>query len=97
MIKENEILQTEFKNRGFQFRQLKRDGNIALYEKRDGASRSYEIIKIRSKEENKTIIEGRKITFKGGEYYPSDSEWGDFGWSFMELRNALSEYQAYVG
>jgi len=90
-------LQKEFTTGGFDFRQMKRTDKWALYEKRRGGSVSYEIIKIRSKKENKAKIAGKEITFKGGEYYPSTLEFGDFGWAFIELRNALHEYGVLAG
>ena len=92
----NEKLKKVFTASGFDFRQMKRKGNWALYEKRRGGSVSYEVIKIRSKEETKAKIQGKVVTFKGGEYYPSTTEFGDFGWAFMELRNALQEYGVLV-
>ena len=85
-------LKKEFTTGGYDFRQMKRKGNWALYEKRRGASASYEIIKIRTRKEAKAKIQGKDVTFKAGEYYPPTSDWGDFGWSFMEMRNALQEY-----
>ena len=92
-----EKLKKEFTVSGFDFRQMKRKGDWALYEKRRGGSVSYEIIKIRSKEETKTKIQGKEITFKGGEYYPGTTEFGDFGWAFIELRTALHEYGVLTG
>ncbi len=89
-------LEKKFTTSGFDFRQMKRKDNWALYEKRRGGSVSYEIIKIRSKEETKAKIQGKEIIFKAGEYYPSTTEFGDFGWAFMELRNALQEYTVLV-
>ena len=92
-----EKLKKEFTTSGFDFRQMKRKGDWALYEKRRGGSVSYEVIKIRSKEETKAKIQGKEIIFKGGEYYPSTTEFGDFGWAFIELRNALHEYGVLTG
>jgi len=88
-----EKLAKEFKSGGYDFRQLKRRGNWALYERRRGAACNYEVIKIRKKKARNTKIAGRDVIFKGGEYYPATNEFGDAGWAFMELKNALEEYQ----
>ena len=90
-------LAEKFTSTGYDFRQMKRKGKWALYEKRRGASVSYEIIEVRDRKETKATIGGNAVTFKGGEYYPSTSDFGEFGWAFMELRNALQEYVTLSG
>ena len=89
-------LQKEFKSGGYDFKQLRRTNKWALYERRRGAACNYEVVRIRKRDERKSKIGGKEVIFKGGEYYPATNEFGDAGWAFMELRNALEEYDKLV-
>lgn len=75
------ILEQEFTEGGFRFRQISRDGDIAIYEKqwtgKPDASIGYEVIVVKSH---------RGFWLRGhysapAEMYPSSNSWGDLGWT----------------
>lgn len=83
-------LETEFTFRGETFRQLRRKGDVALYQ-RGGAG--YEVIRIK-------VLPA--VTWPSGrvteerESYPGDNEFGLRGWYFMrdDLDRAEKRYRA---
>ena len=85
-------LPTTFKSGGFRFRQLMRQGHIALFEKRkrpDGAV-SFEVVKIRR-------LPARTVF--GTEYPPSEAmppseRWGVEGWTYCDVDSAREKFQA---
>lgn len=86
-----------FSSKGFNFKQISRDGDMAIYEKCAPGSEcpSYELIHITS--HNGYIIGGNKIP--PSEVYPSDSQWGVHGWTYPTLAMAkakLKEKSAIV-
>ena len=75
------ILPETFYEKGFNFKQLFRKGNLALYKKvRDGNPRvrSFELIVIQK--HDAYMLGQTKI--EAAETYPSSSTWGQFGWTF---------------
>ena len=84
------VLDKEFKSCGFNFKQVKRSGDVAIYKKvpvsHNGTS--YEVIKI-------ARHNGYKL---GGNYvhpaetYPSNSLWGTSGWTCTSIEHAQSRY-----
>lgn len=73
---------TDFHKHGWHYRQLKRVGNVAIYEQGGGAA--YEVVRIRVAPER--TFKGR--TFPAGEYLPCDSEWGRYGFTLHTLAEA---------
>lgn len=71
-------LKTEFEKRGFQYRQIWRDENYAIYSQTKYRTH-YEVIKIRVCEDR--ILDGREI--EGGEIYPGDKKWGVDGFTLL--------------
>lgn len=79
-------LEKDFKFGGFDYHQLKRHGNTAVYEQRQaGTVVAYEVILIRIKPEQK--FPNGRITPKR-EAYPSNEEWGRFAWTCSTLERA---------
>ena len=74
---------TEFKGRAsqkeFQFKQIKRTDNIAIYEKKDGDVVYYEVIVVQ-KHNGRTMPGG--VFIEPSEYYPSDNMGGLYLWCF---------------
>lgn len=69
----------------FVYVQILREGNLAIYEKRDKRSpdsgvRSYEVILITQAPRN-LYIRGTLIYAEGDEIYPAPSFWGQYGWT----------------
>ena len=80
-------LQTEFESAGFKYKQIHREKNYAIYERKYIDSLSdphYEAIKIQS--HNGMEIAGNKIS--PSEYYPSSNSWGRHGYTCLNKKSA---------
>jgi hypothetical protein len=77
-------LPKEFQRDGFNYRQIAREGDIAIYEQvwtgRAEPSRSYEVIRIRRREGFQ--IGGRFV--EAAEVYPNSEAWGVDGFTFLD-------------
>lgn len=84
-------LETKFTSKGFEFTQVLRKGNMAIYEKQhsQSANPTYELIYINS--HNGYEIAGNKIP--PSEVYPSDSAWGTYGWTYTTLDEAKAKFK----
>jgi len=86
-------LPKEFRHGGFQYRQIAREGNAAVYEQtRNGCSNPsvcYEVIRIRRREGFK--IDGRFV--QAAEIYPKSEAWGTDGFTFTDKDAAFSKLQ----
>jgi hypothetical protein len=83
-------LEKQFTSKGFEFNQVLRKGNMAIYEKgrAESSNKSYELIYIKS--HNGYEIAGNKIP--PSEIYPSDSSWGTYGWTYITFDEAKSKF-----
>jgi hypothetical protein len=82
---------TTFHKKGFQYVQLKREGNRAIFEQtRAGtALHNYEVVKIGR--HNGYIMGG--ITIAPAETYPGSSLWGITAWTCTSLQDAMTRYE----
>lgn len=82
-------IEKTFSSKGFEFKQIMRDGDMAIYEKCAPGSKNpnYELIHITS--HNGYVIGGNKIP--PSEVYPSDTQWGVHGWTYVTLKDAKSK------
>lgn len=80
---EHKPLALEFKGRAsqksFDFKQIKREGDIAIYEKKDGEMVYHEVIVVQ-KHNGRTMPGG--VVVEPSEFYPSDNMFGLYGWCF---------------
>lgn len=84
------ILEKEFKKKGFNHKQLKRDGELAIYERwKDVEAPHFEVIKIGS--HNGYELGGTYI--EPAETYPSDGQWGTAGWTYLALEEAEKKFK----
>ena len=89
-------LPVEFDRKGWHFKQLKREGMIAIYLRTKPGEHtlieSYEVIEI--------ITEPDKFRFGKSipvhERYPGDEEWGKYGWTYRSLSGAQSKFKRLV-
>lgn len=82
-------LKTEFTFRGHTFRQLKRDGKVALYRRsQEDKVYGYEVVRAKDVPEH-TWPNG--TTTEAHEGYPGDNEFGVRGWYFMRQDRAGAE------
>jgi len=89
------ILPTEFTKWGDTFRQIKREGDIAIYERKTGSVTSFEVVRIRG-HNGRTFADketGELRTTDPAEYYPSSEEWGRMGWTYSWIEDAENKMQ----
>jgi hypothetical protein len=90
-------LPTEFRRDGFQYRQIAREGNAAVYEQTWSGSSdpsiSYEVIRIRRREGFQ--IGGRFV--EPAEVYPNSEAWGTDGFTFTDKDAALAKLREIAG
>jgi hypothetical protein len=80
-------LATEFKKSGFDFKQVRRLGDVAIYSKRKGsADLGFEVIKI--SHHNGYTIAGNFIP--PSETYPSSEQWGTNGFTCDDEQSAIA-------
>lgn len=82
------------KKDGFEFEQVKRSKDVAIYLKtkigeNGNLITSYEVIKI--KEHKGCDIGKNKIP--AGELYPGDAQWGNLGWTCRTLQEAEAKFK----
>jgi hypothetical protein len=78
-------LKTQFKRKGLSYDLVKREGDKAIFSVKNGKKTyGYEVIIIRR--HNGYTLAGNYI--EPAETYPSDSEWGVFGWTYTKLTEA---------
>lgn len=86
-------LEKTFAKKRFIYTQYKRVGNKAIYtQKRDDKECKqvrYEVIIIKSHDGYE--IAGNKIP--AGEVYPSSTQWGTLGWTFLDLPDAENKFK----
>lgn len=79
-----------FNRDGFTFRQLRRIGNVAIYEQtKKGQSPAYEVVILRMREAR--IAFGMELP--ECEHYPSSEEWGTYGWTYRSLSEAERKFK----
>lgn len=79
-------LATQFRKNGFDFTMLKREGNVALFQKSKPhfTEPHFEIILVQS--HNGYELAGRKI--EAAETFPSSETWGTKGWTCSDEQRA---------
>ena len=84
-------LPKEFRRGGFEYRQIYRDGDAAIYEQTWSGCRNpsvcYEVIRIRRREAFQ--IEGRFV--EPAEVYPNSEAWGVDGFTFTDKEAAFAK------
>lgn len=95
-----EILKKEFTGKGsqsiFQFRQVERIGNVAIYIKFGLATTYYEVIIIRQQPERVSEIGGELVSFEAKEIYPTDNDFGTYGWSCSTFDRAIEKFKELI-
>jgi hypothetical protein len=84
-------LPKEFRRDGFDYRQIAREGNAAIYEQHwtgcAEPSVCYEVIRVRHREGFQ--IGGRFVP--PAEVYPRSEQWGELGWTFCNKNAAFTK------
>lgn len=82
------VLMQSFKRGKRLYRQIRRDGMVAMYEVMDGGHISYEVFKIRQKKGVWVSVNGVKFKRNDGEAYPSPKEFGNLAYSCDSIERA---------
>lgn len=88
-------LEPKFKSGGFEFQQLKRTGDVAIFQKGTPTfdrQSSFEVVRIQKHKERE--IAGVLIPER--EAMPSNESWGKEGWSYPTLAAANERFYAMV-
>lgn len=89
-------LAASFTKKGFEYTQVKRKGNFAIYKQKnvkvENPTPRYEVVEIKS--HNGYEIGGSKIA--AAEVYPGSSQWGILGWTHLDLESAEKRYNKLV-
>jgi hypothetical protein len=87
------ILEKKFTNKNFSYKQILREGNLAIYEQTlidsDAKNKRYEVIIIKSHDGYE--IAGNVLP--PGEMYPSANQWGKLGWTCMDIKDAEKRFK----
>lgn len=78
----------QFTKKGFEHRQIFREGNIAVFERKHtaGTIEHYEVVQIHH--HKAYTIAGQNI--EAGEHYPSSGTWGTYGFTFSDREKAIA-------
>ena len=87
------ILEEQFEHTGFNFQQITRKNNYAIYRKTKEGVRNYEVVVIKS-HDGKDIM-GRY--YEPSEIYPASSNWGHDGWTYISLESAVDKFNELSG
>ena len=83
-------LKEEFTRKGFTHLLVKREGDKAIYAQKKGKRIfAYEVVIIR-RHDGYTLAD---TYIEPAETYPSDSEWGIFGYTFSDLTRAEEKFK----
>lgn len=87
-------LRTTFKSKGFDYTQIDRIGDVALFEQsRPGLSRTWlEVVIVQRHGDYE--VNGVKI--EAAETMPSSSSWGKFGWTYRNPKQARMRFDELV-
>lgn len=88
-------LPIEFDRGGFDFKQMWREGNVAIYGKKKSEWKdffAFETVIVRQRGEREAF--GK--VFEAGEYYPSSEEWGRFGWADRDFSHSQARARILV-
>ena len=78
-----------FKRWGYTFNQLKREGNVAIYEQKKGKKVfAYEVGIISIRKERSI----GKLTLPATEQWPPSEKWGISGWTYITFDRAMDKY-----
>lgn len=87
---EYKVIPSEFKKKGFNYKQVRRDGMKAIFEQtRAGTEmKNYEVVRLGR--HNGYVMGG--VSIEPAETYPGSSLWGITGWTCQSIDSALIRY-----
>lgn len=94
------LLPASFTKNGFSHKLVRRKGLVAIYERTplQGQAKDYEVVRIQEHEAAKVL--DKKIneyrTIEAGEHYPSNEQWGTYGFTYTNIESAVEKFEALV-
>lgn len=85
-------LKTTFRSDGFDFKQIAREGRIAVYEQSKGSFWAWEVIIIGKRPPR--VLNG--VALGASERYPASEQWGSMGWTCMSRERAFEKMDALL-
>lgn len=86
-------LKTELKSGGFLFRQIERNGDVAIFEQtKEPGIRAFEVVRIRTAPPHPK--DPRLDGADRVESYPSSEHWGRYGWTYTTEEDARKKFAA---
>lgn len=80
----------------WKFTRKARVGNVAVFLKTDTENphnTGYETVVIRSRKAKTSVFDGKTVHFPAKEFYPSNDDWGTFGFTYRHLKDAMQKAQ----
>ena len=84
-------LSNDFRKFGFNFKQVFREGDYAIYEQTRAETKQINWETIRIRRHNGFIIGG--VSIEPSEVYPSNEKWGDDGFTHTTLKSAQAKIE----
>jgi len=85
-------MKTEFQKGGFSFRQIKREGAVALFDRSKNGRTHFEVAIITAHGPYELV----GVKFPAGESYPSSEQWGQKGWTYTTREEADERFRGEV-
>lgn len=87
-------IETSFRRDGFDYRQIQRIGDVAIFEQSKPSLTStwFEVVIIRRYDEREVF--GKRVEPMEG--YPGSSQWGTHGWTLRDRPKALAKFDDLV-
>ncbi len=86
-------LKTSFRSDSFEFRQLDRTGDVAVFAKRKGElDTSYEVVAVQRVPER--VLFGRLV--EAHEAMPTSEAWGEKGWAYRDKPSAFRKMRELI-
>ena len=90
------ILEHQISKNGFTLTQIKRTGDVVLLESRHAANPNekpqYEVCRVQH--HNGREMFG--VRLEPAEFLPSSAQWGQLGWSYMDIKSAQARFDQQV-
>lgn len=89
-------LPEEFDKKGFHYRRLWREGEVAIYEQSKGPAITFETIVVREQNATTLELDGVKVDLEHREIYPSSEQWGTYGWTTLDAFAAMRKARQVI-
>lgn len=83
-------IKSEFRKYGFNYRLIRRQGNVVIYEQEKHGQISYEVMRVQ------TVTSPTKFHQISDEYLPGPNSWGTYGWTLTTLADAEKRFEEIV-